>query len=165
MNPISGLAIVMGDHVNTDILHPSWFYSLDAGKVAAGFMGGMAEKDNARALAGPRIIIAGRDFGAGSSRETTIYSLIQNDVRAIVCVSAGVIFTRNAINCGLPLFHLAEPFAAATGGAVRIEPGASRIVSASGAGAAALKPMNSHFQHILEAGGLEAYARKTGLAP
>ena len=68
---IRGKALVLGDDVNTDELHPSSFYSLDDTKVRQGFLRavegreGDAEKD----LSGS-IVVAGRNFGIGSSRET-----------------------------------------------------------------------------------------------
>jgi 3-isopropylmalate/(R)-2-methylmalate dehydratase small subunit len=100
---ISGNALVMGDNINTDVLHPSQFFSLDDSKVRAGFMQAAAgyEKVGAADLAG-RIILAGNNFGCGSSRETGARVFVLAGVRAIVARSLARIFCSNVRNLGLP---------------------------------------------------------------
>ena len=66
---IDGPALVLGDDVNTDVLHPSCFFSLDDTKVRSGFLGAVdgREADGQRDLTGT-IVLAGNNFGIGSSR-------------------------------------------------------------------------------------------------
>jgi 3-isopropylmalate dehydratase small subunit len=66
---IQGTALIMGDHVNTDELHPSRFFSLDDRTVRSGFLQAAAgyEQVGGSDLSG-RVILAGDNFGCGSSR-------------------------------------------------------------------------------------------------
>ena len=100
---ITGKALVMGNNVNTDILHPSQFFSLDDNKVRAGFLQAAAgyEQVGAGDLSG-RIILAGDNFGCGSSRETGARAFVLAGVRAIVARSLARIFSSNVRNLGLP---------------------------------------------------------------
>ena len=100
---ITGKALVMGNNVNTDVLHPSQFFSLDDNKVRAGFLQAAAGYEQAGAgdLSG-RIILAGDNFGCGSSRETGARAFVLAGVRAIVARSLARIFSSNVRNLGLP---------------------------------------------------------------
>jgi 3-isopropylmalate dehydratase small subunit len=99
---ITGNALMMGDNVNTDVLHPSQFFSLDDSKVRTGFMQAAAgyEKVGSSDLSG-RIILAGDNFGCGSSRETGARVFLLAGVRAVVARSLARIFSRNVRNLGL----------------------------------------------------------------
>ncbi len=105
---ISGKIHVLGNHINTDIIHPPKYFSLNQERVKSGFMKGMDARFTERFKAGD-IIIAGTNFGCGSSRETSIYTMLYNNVGAIIAVSFARIFYRNAINNGLLVFEFAEP--------------------------------------------------------
>jgi 3-isopropylmalate/(R)-2-methylmalate dehydratase small subunit len=100
---IHGKALVMGDNVNTDVLHPSRFFSLDDRTVRSGFLQAAAgyEQVGGSDLAG-RVIIAGDNFGCGSSRETGARAFLLAGVRAVVARSLARIFSRNVRNLGLP---------------------------------------------------------------
>jgi 3-isopropylmalate/(R)-2-methylmalate dehydratase small subunit len=100
---IQGSALIMGDNVNTDVLHPSRFYSLDDRKVRAGFLQAAAgyEEVGGTDLSG-RIIVAGENFGCGSSRETGARAFLLAGVKAVVARSLARIFSRNVRNLGLP---------------------------------------------------------------
>ena len=98
---IHGHALVLGDDVNTDEIHPSCFYSLDDDRVRAGFLEAVPGRDARREFDDP-IVIAGNNFGCGSSRETGARVFLLKGVRAIVARSFARIFFRNVINLGLP---------------------------------------------------------------
>jgi len=108
LNPLSGRAWVFGDDVNTDIIHPPSFFSLDREVVKRGLF---HEFDPAlqAAIAPGDMIIGGRNFGCGSSRETSIQSLLLNRIAAIVAVDFGRIFYRSATNNALPCVTFADP--------------------------------------------------------
>ncbi len=50
---------------------------------------------------GARILVAGRNFGAGSSREAAVYALVDSGIRCVIAPSFGDIFSSNAVNNGL----------------------------------------------------------------
>ena len=99
---LEGPALLLGDDVNTDELHPSRFYSLDDGKVRSGFLRAVEgrERDADQDLLG-RIAVCGRNFGCGSSRETGARVFLLAGVQAVVAQSFARIFHRNVLNLGL----------------------------------------------------------------
>src|SRR4030066_606598 len=71
---ITGRAWKLGDHINTDILHPSPYFSLNEARVNEGLVEGMERLGTEAKRNSPDegiIIVAGENFGCGSSRETS----------------------------------------------------------------------------------------------
>ena len=92
-----------GDDVNTDLLFPGKYtYTLrDPEEIAAHALEDL-DPEFASAVRSGDVIVAGRNFGCGSSREQAVTCLVYNGVSAVVATSFGRIFYRNAINNGLP---------------------------------------------------------------
>lgn len=109
MREIAGNAWCFGDHVNTDVIHPPEFFSLDPERVKEGLFHGLDPQLQQRFRADD-IVVAGRNFGCGSSRETSIRSLKLNRVGAIVAIDFARIFLRNATNNGIPCVSFSNPF-------------------------------------------------------
>jgi 3-isopropylmalate/(R)-2-methylmalate dehydratase small subunit len=152
---ICGPALVLGDNVNTDVLHPSKFYSLDDSKVRSGFLRAVDGREgDADADLQGRIVIAGSNFGCGSSRETGARVFLLAGVQAVIAVSFARIFHRNLLNLGLPALACPElsHHTIQEGQAVRLDlsHGALQI----GDIALATDGLDPHWQHILDAGGL-----------
>ena len=63
---------------------------------------------NQPAFAGARILVAGRNFGCGSSRESAVYALVDYGIRAVLAPDFGDIFYSNALNNGLIPVPLAD---------------------------------------------------------
>lgn len=105
---IKGKIHVVGHNINTDMIHPPEYFSLNYERIRNGFMKGISSGFMDRFEAGD-IIIAGQNFGCGSSRETSIYSMLYNHVGAIVAISFARIFYRNAVNNKLPVFEFKDP--------------------------------------------------------
>ena len=100
---IRGKAIVFGDNINTDIIIPSkCLTTLDPDELAKHAMEGLDPKFYEKAREGV-IIVAGKNFGCGSSREHAPIALKHAGVKCVVAKSFARIFYRNAINIGLPV--------------------------------------------------------------
>ncbi len=110
------------DNLDTDQLIPARFMSQPR---AAGY-GGFLLHDLRRDVAGEpdpafplnrhpgaSILVAGRNFGSGSSREAAVYALVDAGIRAVVAESFGDIFAANAVNNGLLPARVAAADAAA----------------------------------------------------
>jgi len=108
MKQLSGRAWVFGDDINTDVIHPPQFFSLDPTVVRRGLFNGLDPELQGRLEPGD-IIVAGRNFGCGSSRETSIESLKLNQIGAVVAVDFARIFFRSATNNALPCVNFADP--------------------------------------------------------
>jgi|381.fasta_scaffold00220_20 methanogen homoaconitase small subunit len=90
-----------GDNVNTDLIIPGkYLRTTDVSVFAAHAMEGIDKNFSPRA---GDIIVAGKNFGCGSSREQAVLALKHAKVGCVVAISFGRIFFRNAINIGLPI--------------------------------------------------------------
>ena len=98
-----GKAWVFGDDVDTDVIIPGkYLRTKDAQVWAQHVMEGLDPHFTENVQKGD-IIVAGRNFGSGSSREQAPRALKEAGVSAVVARSFARIFYRNAINVGLPL--------------------------------------------------------------
>ena len=101
------LALEM-DNIDTDQLIPARFMSTPRSEGYGKFLlydvrhdADGRPTDHRLNRATPSILIAGRNFGAGSSREAAVYALVDYGIRAVVAPSFGDIFASNAVNNGL----------------------------------------------------------------
>ena len=108
MTGVEGRVWLFGDDVNTDVIHPPAFYSLDPDKVRRGLFHGY-DPDMQPGIEPGDVVVAGRNFGCGSSRETSIRALKLNDIGAVVAVDFARIFFRSATNNGLPCLTFTNP--------------------------------------------------------
>lgn len=99
---------VFGDNLNTDVLHPPSYFSLEPETVKLGLFKGIDPELQARVRPGD-LIVGGHNFGCGSSRETSIRSLQLNGIAAVIAIDFGRIFFRNATNHGIPCLCFADP--------------------------------------------------------
>jgi 3-isopropylmalate/(R)-2-methylmalate dehydratase small subunit len=94
---VTGRIWLFGDDMNTDVIHPPSFFSLDPEKVKRGLFHGYDPTIQPN-IQPDDIIVAGRNFGCGSSRETSIRAIKLNQIGAVIAVDFGRIFFRNATN-------------------------------------------------------------------
>ncbi|MGQ0840060.1 LeuD/DmdB family oxidoreductase small subunit [Actinokineospora sp.] len=155
MNEITGRVWLFGDDMNTDVIHPPAFFSLDPEKVKRGLFHGYDPRIQAEVAPGD-IFVAGKNFGCGSSRETSIRAIKLNAVGAIVAVDFGRIFFRNATNNGLPCLTFADPADLAAlrqGVRITVNPVKGTLVTEDGVHIGLTIP-GEFIQEIWAAGGL-----------
>jgi 3-isopropylmalate/(R)-2-methylmalate dehydratase small subunit len=99
---MSGRAFVFGDNVDTDVLAPGKYMKVPVEELARHCLEAVAP-DFARTVRPGDVVVAGRNFGMGSSREQAAQALKILGVTAVVAKSFGGIFLRNALNLGLPV--------------------------------------------------------------
>ena len=145
----------MGDNVNTDVLHPSRFFSLDDRTVRSGFLQAAAgyEQIGGSDLAG-RVIVAGENFGCGSSRETGARAFVLAGVRAVVARSLARIFSRNVRNLGLPAVECPSLPELAPGVEIEIDLARTRLLVPEASIDLPLTPLDPFWAAVLQAGGL-----------
>jgi 3-isopropylmalate/(R)-2-methylmalate dehydratase small subunit len=101
---IVGRAIKYGNDVNTDVIYPGRYLAItDSQEMSRHAMEDMDPKFAKKLNQGKNIIVAGSNFGCGSSREQAATCLKYAGIRAIVARSFARIFYRNAINQGIPI--------------------------------------------------------------
>lgn len=99
----TGRAFFLGDNVDTDQILPGYAMSLPPERLGEAALGGSAIPNFAKIAAHGDILVAGDNFGCGSSREQAPVALKACGIRAVVAKSFARIFRRNAINIGLPV--------------------------------------------------------------
>lgn len=101
---VVGRVYKFGDNINTDVIYPGKYLSIttDRAEMAKHCFEAVYPEFLKDAKKGD-IIIAGKNFGCGSSREQAATCLKYFGISAIVAVSFARIFYRNAINLGLPV--------------------------------------------------------------
>lgn len=105
MHIIKGRCWLFGDNIDTDQILPG-YAMVEAEKCLGDFaMAGSAIPDFAKHVQKGDIIVAGQNFGCGSSREQAPVALQLAGVSAVIAVSIARIFRRNAINIGLPVIQ------------------------------------------------------------
>jgi 3-isopropylmalate/(R)-2-methylmalate dehydratase small subunit len=111
-----GRAWVLGDAVSTDAIMPGRFnLTTDRDALARACLC-EARPEFAAAVRPGDVIVAGRNFGCGSSREHAPVSIAAAGVVAVVAASFARIFARNAVNIGLPVIRCPEAVTAISDG-------------------------------------------------
>ncbi|MCC6458670.1 MAG: 3-isopropylmalate dehydratase [Caldilineaceae bacterium] len=160
MTLIQGRAWVYGDNVNTDVIFPGKYtYTLTERADIARHALEDLDPTFAAGVESGDVIVAGRNWGCGSSREQAATCLVYNGVGALVAASFSRIFYRNALNNGLLAIACPAAVAAIVPGeqvAIDLE----RLVVACGAGEFAFPPLSPAVMGMVEAGGLVEYVKR-----
>ncbi len=148
-----------GDDINTDVILPGQYLNLFSPEdLRPHCMEGMDPEFASRVKTGD-IIIGGKNFGTGSSREHAPIAIQACGVSCIIAVSFARIFYRNAINIGLPVFECSDlPASIRTGDQIQADLSAGRFLINSVSYQA--KPYPRVIQDILESGGLVSYVKQ-----
>src|SRR5512147_611352 len=161
---ITGRVWKYGDGVNTDVIFPGKYtYSLkEPHEIAAHALEDLDPKFAAGAQSGD-VIVAGRNWGNGSSREQAVTALKYKGIAAVVAKSFARIYFRNGINQGLLLITCPEAVdAAQSGDAIEID--VEHNVVHVGGREFSFPPLSSTALGIINAGGLVQHIRqKLGL--
>ena len=104
---MSGRVWKLGDNIDTDALAPGQYMKFNIDVIAAHCLESLRPEFAAAVSAGD-VIVAGRNFGAGSSREQAPQALKHLGIAAVVAESFAGLFYRNALNLGLPVVVSAE---------------------------------------------------------
>lgn len=104
MDKIKGRVFVLGDDVDTDQILPGYAMAEPFEQLGKYAMAGAPGLDFAKRVQEGDILVAGRNFGCGSSREQAPIALKMAGVSLVVAKSFARIFRRNAINIGLPVY-------------------------------------------------------------
>jgi len=162
MKSCKGRIWKLGNDVNTDQIIPGRYLdNYSPSHLASHALEG-ARKDFAGAVRAGDIVLAGRNFGCGSSREQAVMALVHSGVRSVVAQSYARIFYRNAINLGLYAFSSAEAYESFEDGEVAvIDLEAGTITSEDRTRAVRLGSIPEKAQEILKYGGLVPYIKAT----
>jgi len=149
-----------GDDVNTDEIIPARYLNVtDHAELAAHCMED-ADPEFVRKTAPGDIIVAGRNFGCGSSREHAPLAIKAFGIGCCVAESFARIFFRNAINIGLPIVECpGAAREAQEGDQFNVDVAAGRVENLSKGTTYHFPPYPDEIQRIIDAGGLIAFVR------
>jgi 3-isopropylmalate/(R)-2-methylmalate dehydratase small subunit len=158
---VEGRAFVFGHNLDTDQIYPGRYLELtDAEEVGQHAMEG-ADPDFVKKFKAGDIIVAGRNFGCGSSREQAPYALKLRQVGAILAESFARIFYRNAINLGLPVLVCSDIGQQMTDGDVlEIDIATGQGVNKHTGQKFQAEPLSEYAIKIIESGGIAALINK-----
>ena len=161
---IKGNVHVFGDDVNTDEIIPARYLNTTDEKELASHCMEDADPEFVRKMKPGDVIVAGENFGCGSSREHAPIAIKAAGIACVVARSFARIFFRNAINIGLPIVTSAEAAAdASPGDQVQIDLAAGRLRNLTTGRAFTSPPFTKEIQAIIAAGGLMPFVKKSRL--
>jgi len=157
---LAGRAWKFGDDIDTDAVIPGRYLVINDPEglarhifegVRPEFAGNVEEGD---------FVVAGTNFGCGSSREHAPLGLKGANVKAIVAKSFARIFFRNAINIGLPLFICADVDKIDDGDSIEIDMTEGVIKNLTNGESYKTTPLPQFLQEIVDSGGLVEYTKR-----
>ncbi len=158
---LRGRVIVLGNNIDTDQIYPGRFLELvDPEEIGTHCLAGVDERIAENFKKGD-IVVAGTNFGCGSSREHAPISLINMGASCVLADSFARIFFRNSINLGLPLIvcrNISKQLKDGDEIEVDIEEGTVKIIS-TGEVLSGDK-IGDYAMKILEAGGIKPLFRE-----
>ncbi|MDK2856561.1 MAG: 3-isopropylmalate dehydrogenase [Bacillota bacterium] len=158
---LSGRVWKYGDDIDTDRIIPArYLNTFQKEELARHCLEDLDPAFAGRVQPGD-ILVAGKNFGCGSSREHAPLALQAAGVSAVIAASFARIFYRNAINIGLPILACPEAVAGCeTGDELELDLAAGTIYNKTRDKTYQAAPFPRYVQDILNAGGLPAYVKR-----
>jgi 3-isopropylmalate/(R)-2-methylmalate dehydratase small subunit len=155
---IEGCAWRYGDHVDTDAIIPARYLNVSTAEELARHCMEDLDPSFAEGVAPGDMIVAGENFGCGSSREHAPLAIKGAGVSCVIAASFARIFYRNAINIGLPILACPEAVeGTAAGDRLTVDLRAGTIANRHTRRVYRTAPFPSFVMEIIEAGSLVLY--------
>ena len=157
---IQGRVWTFGDHVDTDLIIPARYLNVsDKEELARHCFADLRPGFVKEARPGD-IVVAGLNFGCGSSREQAPLAIKYAGISAVLAQSFARIFYRNAINVGLPVLECLDADKIKEGDALSVDLAQGIITDTTQNITLDVKPLPDVMLGILKAGGLANYFKK-----
>ena len=157
----SGTVWKYGDNVDTDVIIPARYLNVSTPEELARHCMEDIDPDFARAVQPGDVIVAGENFGCGSSREHAPLAIRGAGVSCVIARSFARIFYRNAINVGLPILECPEAVEGAEqGDQLAVDLRAGTITNQRTGRTYQISPFPPFIMDIIQAGGLVPYTRE-----
>lgn len=148
-----------GDDIDTDALAPGLYMKRPIEELAAHCLEAVDPRF-AREVAAGDILVAGRNFGMGSSREQAAAALRQLGVAAVLAQSFGGIFHRNALNLGLLALVSPDAGRIQAGERLSVDGLKGEVMSHTTGERLACEPLPAHLLALIRDGGLVPHLEK-----
>lgn len=159
MKAIRGRAWVFGDDVNTDVMAPGLYFKAPMEEMAKHCLEAI-DPGFAKNVRPGDIVVAGARFGVGSAREQAAMALKHLGVGAILAVSFGRIFYRNALNFGLPALFFPAAGEVRAGDEIEIDPVTGRVLNRGNGREYRVNGIPAHLMEMVSAGGLMPHLKE-----
>lgn len=161
-----GTAIKLGDNINTDfIISGRYKFAItDMKELAKHIMEDIDPDFPKKIIPGKSVIIAGSNFGMGSSREQAPLVIKEAGIVAVLARSFARIFYRNSFNIGLPLVEI-DTLNFSEGDSLEIDFDNGKIRDLTKNTEFMIKPLPDFMQALLKEGGIVNYYKKYGKLP
>ena len=159
MNEITGKVWNFGANIDTDVIIAARYLNSSDPEHLAKYVMEDAGPVFPKKLQRGDIIVAGENFGCGSSREHAPIALKAAGVAAVVAPSFARIFYRNAFNMGLPIFELPESLEIKEGEVISINLDNGEITNKTTNKTYTFTPIPDFMQELIAAGGLINFAK------
>jgi len=158
---LKGKAWKFGADVDTDLIIPARYLNTSDPKELAKHCMEDADPLFASKVSPGDFIVAGNNFGCGSSREHAPIAIKTAGISCVVAASFARIFYRNAFNLGLPILESPEAAEAVkTGDELQVDLATGKITNLSQGRTYQAQPVPPFMQELLAAGGLMPYVMK-----
>ena len=163
---IKGKAIRLGDNINTDcIISGRYKFAItDMKELAKHIMEDIDPEFPKKIIPGVSVIVAGDNFGMGSSREQAPLVIKESGIVAILAKTFARIFYRNGFNVGLLLIET-DTDTIHEGDSLQINLDKGIVYNSTGKATTKIKPLPGFMQELLKEGGIVNYYRKYGRLP
>ena len=160
MNKITGKVWNFGSNIDTDLIIAARYLNSSDPDHLAKYVMEDADPDFPSKVQPGDIIVAGENFGCGSSREHAPIALKAAGVAAVIAPTFARIFYRNSFNMGLPIFELENAEEIIEGQEVSIDLDAGTIENNTTEKTYKFTPIPPFMQELLSCGGLMNFAAK-----
>ena len=155
---VSGKSHKHGDNVDTDVIIPARYLNTPNAKELAAHCMEDIDASFATTVKPGEIMVAGKNFGCGSSREHAPLAIKTCGVACVIASTFARIFYRNALNIGLPILECPEAAQAIQAGdVVSVDFDTGLIVDETTGKSFQGEPFPPFMQELIAAGGLAAY--------
>jgi 3-isopropylmalate/(R)-2-methylmalate dehydratase small subunit len=161
METLQGHVWKYGPNINTDVIIPGRYCHITDPNELAKYCMADLDSEFVEKISPGDIVVAGGNFGCGSSREVAPVSIKASGIAAVVAPSFARIFYRNAINIGFPIFESPEAYQGIDeGDDVEIDPDAGIIRDLTKGTEFQAAAFPDFVQEIMSRGGLRGYAEE-----
>jgi len=157
---LQGKVWKFGDNIDTDLIIAARYLNTSEPSELAKYVMEDADPEFVAKMSIGDIIVAGENFGCGSSREHAPIALKSAGISAVIAPTFARIFYRNAFNMGLPIFELEESAEIDEGDTVKIDMDRGEVINISQAKTYKFTPIPPFMQELVDAGGLIEFAKK-----
>lgn len=154
---VSGKVHKFADNIDTDVIIPARYLNVSSKEELAQYCMRDIDENFAKNVSRGDIIVAGDNFGCGSSREHAPIAIKECGISCVIAKSFARIFYRNAINIGLPIFECVDTDKINSGGMISVD--FSNGIIKTSESELRTQPFPEFIQKIISCGGLLNYIK------